>query len=69
MSSNIFTQRDAVLAGSMVKLISSRYESLGKETAEKKTQNGNPSFIHRYSIYINDYWVTFCCTAVNTQVP
>lgn len=64
MPSNIFTQRDAELAGNMVKLISSRYTA--KETAENDPQSGNPSFVNRY---IHDYWATFCCTAVNTQIP
>lgn len=50
--STVSTQRDAAVAGSMVKLISSRYEintdSSAKDNAENAPQSWIPSFVNRY---------------------
>lgn len=50
--SNFCSQRDSEAAGSMVKLISSRYKDNGqskeKHTSEKLTQNWFPSLVNRY---------------------
>lgn len=45
----VSTQRDAELAGSMVKLISSRYDSTAKHSAENIPQVWNPPLINRYT--------------------